>query len=80
MGLSGSVRGIGVEPYIGPIYRYLARGESAAFIARHLCFIEESAMGLGKLQTSARLPVAVKLKAIDLSPQGMDSLDDAGGS
>jgi hypothetical protein len=67
------------DSYIGQIYRYLARGESAEFIARHLCFIEDSAMGLGKLQTSVRLPVAVKLKAIDLSPQGMDSPGNAGG-
>ncbi len=57
------------DSYIGEIHSYLARGESAEFIARHLCFIEDSRMGLGQLKESARLPVAVKLKAIDLSPQ-----------
>ncbi|WP_404355658.1 hypothetical protein [Methylotuvimicrobium sp. KM1] len=55
------------DSYIGEIYRYLARGESAEFIARHLCFIEETAMGLGHLPESARLPVADRLKAIDVS-------------
>jgi hypothetical protein len=34
------------DSYIGEVYRYLARGESAEFIARHLCFIEERLMGL----------------------------------
>lgn len=34
------------DAYIGEIYRYLARGESVEFIARHLCFIEEKMMGL----------------------------------
>lgn len=55
------------DTYIGEIYGYLSRGESAEFIARHLCFIEEKAMGLGRLPESARLPVAEKLKAIDVS-------------
>jgi hypothetical protein len=56
------------DSYIGEIYRYLARGESAEFIARHLCFIEDSRMGLGRLPESSRLAVAMKLKAIDVSP------------
>jgi len=55
------------DSYIGEIYRYLARGESVEFIAKHLCFIEEKAMGLGRLQEAARLPVAERLKAIDVS-------------
>lgn len=55
------------DSYIGEIYRYLLRGESTEFIARHLCFIEETAMGLGRLPESVRLPVAQKLKAIDVS-------------
>ena len=55
------------DSYIGEIYRYLARGESAEFIARHLCFIEETAMGLGRLPEAARLPVAERLKALDVS-------------
>lgn len=55
------------DSYIGEIYRYLARGESAEFIARHLCFVEATAMGLGRFPESARLPVAQKLRAIDVS-------------
>lgn len=57
------------DSYIGEIYRYLARGESLEFIARHLCFIEDKVMGLGRLPESSRLPVAKKLKAIDVSMQ-----------
>jgi len=57
------------DSYIGEIYRYLARGESAELIARHLCFIEDTMMGLGRVPESARLPVAQALKAIDVSPQ-----------
>ena len=55
------------DSYIGEIYKYLARDEPADFIARHLCFIEETRMGLGRLKESVRLPVALKLKAIDVS-------------
>ncbi|GAB2524454.1 hypothetical protein [Lysobacter humi (ex Lee et al. 2017)] len=60
------------DSYIGEIYRYLTRGEPAEFLARHLCFIEQSRMGLGALPESTRLPVALKLKAIDVSPQAQD--------
>ena len=56
------------DSYIGEIYKYLARGESAEFIARHLCLIEETMMGLGRLPESTRFPVAQALKAIDVSP------------
>lgn len=55
------------DSYIGEIYRYLARGESAEFIAKHLCSVEELMMGLGRLPESARLPVAQKLKGLDIS-------------
>ena len=59
------------DSYIGEIYRYLSRGESAEFIARHLCYIEEKLMGLNRVPESHRLAVAVKLKAVSvaLSPQ-----------
>jgi hypothetical protein len=56
------------DSYIGEIYKYLARGESTEFIARHLCQIEETMMGLGHLPESARLSVAQALQAIDVSP------------
>jgi hypothetical protein len=52
---------------IGEIYGFLSRGEPAEFIARHLCLVEEKTMGLGRLPESVRLPVAERLKAIDVS-------------
>lgn len=55
------------DAYIGEIHRFLARGESAEFIARHLCFIEEKMMGLGRVPDAFRMPFAVKLKAIDVA-------------
>ena len=55
------------DAYIGEVHGFLERGESAEFIARHLCFIEDQKMGLGSLPLSARLSVAQKLKAIRLS-------------
>jgi hypothetical protein len=55
------------DAYVGEIYGLLARGESEEFIARHLCFIEEKLMGLGRMNVGDRLPVARKLKAIPLS-------------
>lgn len=55
------------DSYIGGIYRYFARGESTEFIARHLCFIEEKMMGLGRVPESYRLPVAIKLKAVNVA-------------
>jgi hypothetical protein len=55
------------DAYIGEIYRYLVRNEPADFIARHLCYIEETRMGFGRTNESVRLPVAIKLKAIDVS-------------
>ena len=55
------------DSYIGEVHGFLERGESADFIARHLCFIEDQKMGLGRLPTSARLSVAQKLKTIRLT-------------
>ncbi len=52
------------DSYIGELHGFLARGESAEFIARHLCFIEEKFMGYGATRVSARMSVAEKLKAI----------------
>ncbi len=58
------------DSYIGHVYVMLARKESVESISRHLCFIEEKVMGLGALPASARLNVAVKLKAIDIGSAG----------
>lgn len=55
------------DSYIGDLYRYLARGESAAFIARHLCFIEEHYMGFRHRHESTHIGVADKLLMIDIS-------------
>jgi len=55
------------DAYIGEIYRFLVRGESAEFVARHLCFIEDKLMGLGCADVVKRLPVAQKLKSLDVS-------------
>jgi hypothetical protein len=52
------------DRYIGQLYSFLERGESADFIARHLCFVEEKEMGLGAVQPAARLEVAMKLKSL----------------
>jgi hypothetical protein len=52
------------DSYIGELHGFLARGESAEYIARHLCFIEEKLMGLGAVSPSARMSVAEKLRAI----------------
>jgi hypothetical protein len=67
------------DSYIGGVYSRLVRGESAELIAKHLCAIEKSAMGLGEVPASLRLPVALKLKAIDVSPQAQPA-DRAGGA
>ena len=67
------------DSYIGGVYGRLVRGESAESIAQHLCAIEESAMGLGQVSASLQLPVALKLKAVDVSPQAQLA-DRAGGA
>jgi hypothetical protein len=60
------------DSYIGEVYRYLVRGESAEFIARHLCSIEEKRMGLGRVPESYRSPVAIKLKALNVGLSQQD--------
>jgi hypothetical protein len=55
------------DSYIGEIYRFLVRGESEEFIARHLCFIENKLMGMGDPGFESRLSVAKLLKSISLS-------------
>lgn len=58
------------DRYIGQICGFLARGESAEFLARHLCSMEDTMMGLGSPPLSARLDVARKLIAIDVRMRG----------
>jgi hypothetical protein len=55
------------DSYIEDLLGFLARGESAEFIARHLCFIEEKYMGLGAQTVSSRMRVVLKLQAINVS-------------
>ena len=57
------------DAYIGEAYKFLARGESEEFIAWHLFFIEEKMMGLGCPAMHSRLPVAQKLKTLNVSVQ-----------
>ena len=57
------------DAYIGEVYKFLARGESEEFIARHLCFIEEKMMGLGCPTMQSRLSVAQRLKVLNVSVQ-----------
>ena len=52
------------DAYGGQLYRFLERGESAEFIARYLCLVEEKVMDLGGIQPAARMGVATKLKAV----------------
>jgi hypothetical protein len=54
------------DAYIGEIYKLLSQRESAESIAQHLCLIEENRMGLGLPSPHLRLPVAQKLKAINV--------------
>ncbi len=55
------------DSYIGRVYNALARGESAEYIAADLCFIEDKIIGLGAPPLSARLAVAERLKALNVS-------------
>ncbi|RYE01284.1 MAG: hypothetical protein EOP50_02275 [Sphingobacteriales bacterium] len=54
------------DSYIGQIHGFLERGESAEFLARHLCFIEDKLIGLGAPPVDARMNTALKLKMIDV--------------
>lgn len=55
------------DAYVGRIYSRLSSGESAEAIAKYLCFVERQQMGLGEPPMSARMGVAEKLKALDIS-------------
>ena len=61
------------DAYLGELYRFLECGESAEFIARHLCFVEEAKMGLGAVQPAARMKVAMKLKSVAVGPSSRNS-------
>jgi hypothetical protein len=54
------------DSYIGQIHSFLERGESAEFLARHLCFIEDKIIGLGAPPVETRMVAAQKLKMIDV--------------
>ena len=70
--------GIEIHPdeydgYIGGVYRRLARGVPARDIAAHLARLEVDAMGLPTTDPARLLPVAEKLKRLDLlSPRRRD--------
>lgn len=62
------------DAYVGQVYRLLEQGDSAESIARYLCFVEETRMGLGVVESEERINVAIKLKAVGIR------FDNAGGS
>jgi hypothetical protein len=54
------------DSYVGGVYQLLASGASAQEIADHLWEIEDDRMGLSRPDPAALLPVARKLKALDV--------------
>lgn len=61
---------------IGEPHRCLIRGEPVEYIARYLCFIEVAWMGLKRPSVSARLSVADRLMATDVSGHGQSCAED----
>ena len=55
------------DPYVGGVYRLLASGASERAIADHLWRIETEGMGLSSPESSSLLPVANKLKGLDIA-------------
>lgn len=55
------------DSYVGPICTLLAAGTPPSRIAEHLARIEREMMGLGD-PPEDRLPVAMKLCALDVAP------------
>ena len=54
------------DSYVGALYRLLIRGASEREIADHLRGIEIDRMGISPVEPSHLLPVARKLKALDI--------------
>jgi hypothetical protein len=54
------------DSHVGPVYRLLAAGASEREIADYLWNLETEGMGLSSPGPSALLPVALRLKAVDV--------------
>ena len=54
------------DAYVGPIYRLIASGASEHDIAEHLARVEADAFGFPNTDPAALLPVAQKLRALDV--------------
>ena len=54
------------DPYVGGIYRLLTSGASEKEIADHLWRIETEGMGLSRTEPSSLLPVARKLRELNI--------------
>jgi hypothetical protein len=54
------------DAYVGPIYRLIASGASERAIAEHLARVEADAFGFPNTEPDALLPVARKLRALDV--------------
>ena len=55
------------DPYVGGIYRLLVSGSSAQEIADHLWHIENETIGLPALDRAKLVPVAEKLRRLDVN-------------
>lgn len=54
------------DSYVGGVYRLLASGASTQEIADHLWHIEDEVMGLRTLDRDTLLPLAERLRALDV--------------
>ena len=54
------------DAYVGPVYRLLASGATPFQIAEHLADVEHSAFGFAYRDPHSLLPVAEKLRALDV--------------
>ena len=54
------------DAYVGPVYRLLASGASEQALAEHLAQVEADAFGFGGTDPVSLIPVAAKLRALDV--------------
>src|SRR5215213_58972 len=57
------------DGYVGGVYRLLASGATAEQVAEHLARIEREQMGFERTAAGALLPVAQRLRALDVAPR-----------
>jgi hypothetical protein len=54
------------DAYVGPVYRLLASGATERELAEHLARVEADSLGFAGTDPAALLPVAAKLRALDV--------------